>query len=187
MTNNQYIRLFIILLLLSGIMSCRSGNGPDESTASHLSDSIQADEYRRMGTSLAMKDQLELARAYFDTSIKFMPDYASAYAGRGLVRFGLKDFQGAVKDATKAIFLEPNEEDWWGNRAYAKMTMQNDTGAMNDYNHALELNEDFAWAYFNRGCLKFKLGDRAGACDDWGKAFSRDFYQAADSIFKYCR
>ena len=53
-------------------------------------------------------------------AIELNPNYAKAYYNRGIAKFDLQDYKGAIADYTKAIELNPNYAKAYYNRGIAK-------------------------------------------------------------------
>ncbi len=62
------------------------------------------------------------------------------YIKKGLKKFKNNDFKGAVDDFTKAIELDPKNDEAYYYRGKVKNKLQDFSGAINDYNKALEIN-----------------------------------------------
>ncbi|BBC24093.1 tetratricopeptide repeat protein [Pseudanabaena sp. ABRG5-3] len=102
-------------------------------------------------------------------------DDAKAYGDRGLVKYTLKDYQGAIADWNEAIRLKPDFALAYYNRGVAKYTLGDPKGAIADYNEALKIDRNWgirsaAAAYYNRGLAKSNLKDRQGEKSDLKKA-----------------
>jgi tetratricopeptide (TPR) repeat protein len=108
------------------------------------------------------------------------------------------DNQGAIRDYSKVIKLNPNDTEIYKKRATVKKEMGNYRGATNDlncaivtcwfnmgkmlhemgdkqgsidnYSQAIKLNPNYAIAYNNRGYVRYEMGDKQGAIDDYSQA-----------------
>ena len=149
-------------------------------------DSLLSEDLRRQGIMFALNEQIETALQVFDEAIRANPLNASAYGGRGMVRYGLGDIDGAFEDASKAIELDPLNGDWYGNRAFIRILLGNYEEALNDLNKSLELNPRYGWAYYRRGNVKLLMTDTAAACDDWKMAARMGEQEALDSTLVHC-
>ena len=64
---------------------------------------------------------------------------------RGQAKDGLKDYQGAIKDFSIAIRIDPENPANYSCRGFAKEELKDYQGAIDDWKIALELgNEDAA-------------------------------------------
>ena len=106
---------------------------------------------------------------YLLVFLEFGPDY-SAYINRGIAKFNLLDFNGAIADYIKSIELNPSHAPTYYNRGIAKVNLGEFYDAILDFNKAIELNPNHAQAYLNRGIAKVNLEDFIGACKDGLKA-----------------
>jgi tetratricopeptide (TPR) repeat protein len=100
------------------------------------------------------------------------PDSSRVYTGRGLMKFQLEDYWGAIQDFNKAIAVEPaaSVESYLmthyalGN---AKMALKDFLGAMEDFNKVIELRPYEIGALSGRGSAKLNLEDYKGALQDF--------------------
>lgn len=102
-------------------------------------------------------------------------DDAKSYCDRGLVKYTLKDNQGAIEDWNEAIRLKPDFALAYYNRGVVKYYLGDPKGAIADYTEALKIDRNWgirsaAAAYYNRGLAKSNLKDRQGEKLDLQKA-----------------
>jgi len=83
-------------------------------------------------------------------------------------------FEDTIKDANKAIELNPKDAEAYYNRGTAKGSLGDRIGSMKDFNKAIELKPKYSQAYYSRGFLKNKLGDHTGAMKDFNKVVTLD-------------
>ena len=95
---------------------------------------------------------------------------AEDYFNKGISKFSLEDYNGAVEDFNKAIQLKPDYANAYYNRGRAKGNLKDYTGAIADFNKAIQLKPDYADAYNKRGRAKGNLKDYTGAIADYSKA-----------------
>jgi serine/threonine protein kinase/Tfp pilus assembly protein PilF len=69
-----------------------------------------------------------------------MPQLAEAHALRAAAREKLKDFRGALEDATRALDLDPRSASAWVTRAWARNGLEDYEGTAQDAGRALELD-----------------------------------------------
>ena len=116
----------------------------------------------------------------FVTSLSYCQT-AEEYFKRGVSKFNLKDYQGAIEDITKAIEINPKDSDAFNYRGLAFNYIGFETGeiknfdnAFEDYSKAIELDSKNASAYHNRGLFKYYSEDAKGAIDDLTEASKLD-------------
>ncbi len=114
-------------------------------------------------------------------------DVAIGYFFRGNIRDKKQDMQGALKDFTRAIELNPEYTMAYNNRGIIKGSMQDFEGALQDFNKAVELDPTYAEALYNRGNANYYLKNFIEACSDWSQAEFLGFEQASKVKKKYCR
>jgi tetratricopeptide (TPR) repeat protein len=66
-----------------------------------------ADTYNSLGNVLIGNNSSE-ALEYLNRAIQIEPNNANAYANRGMARFNLQDYEGAIADYDRSIALDPN-------------------------------------------------------------------------------
>ena len=111
---------------------------------------------------------------------------AEDYFTRGLAKYDLEYYKGAVEDFNKAIQLKPDYADAYFNRGFAKNYLRDYKGAIVDLNKAIQLKPDYADAYTYRGAAKFDLKDTIGACADWSKAGELGSAKALTYFKEFC-
>jgi len=114
-------------------------------------------------------------------------DVAIGYFFRGNIRDIEKDPQGALKDFSKAIELNPEYTMAYNNRGIIKGSMQDYEGALKDFEKAVELEPEYADAIYNRGNAHYYLKQFNEACSDWGQAAYLGSKQAELIKKKYCK
>lgn len=105
-----------------------------------------------------------------DFEIESSTNNPAIYTERGNLRFSQNDFEGAIKDYSKAIELRPSFFMYYFNRGYCRHGAKDFIGAIADCSRAIELNPKHEGSYFNRGLAKCALKDLNGAYDDFEKA-----------------
>jgi Flp pilus assembly protein TadD len=80
------------------------------------------------------------------------------------------DFQGAIKEFSKALQYKPDFSQAYYQRGTAYFNAKIYDSAMMDYNVCLKMDAKQNDVLAARGTLKFVLGDRDGACSDWTAA-----------------
>ena len=87
------------------------------------------------------------ALADYSEAIKFNPDYAEAYNGRGVAWHERRDYVRAIADYSEAINLKPDYAAAYHNRGGAWTAKGEYVTAMADFNQALRLkpNDDYAY------------------------------------------
>ncbi|HDJ33012.1 MAG TPA: tetratricopeptide repeat protein [Bacteroidetes bacterium] len=149
-------------------------------------DSLLSVDLCLKGLGFALNGKLEESLDAYSEAIRINPWNATAYGGRGMIRLGLSDLEGAYQDASRAIELDSTNADWYGNRAYVEMLRGNLPGALNDLNKSLQLNPSYGWAYTKRGNVKYMMKDISGACEDWKIAIGYNETEAMDSVHRHC-
>ncbi len=125
----------------------------------------QANKFVRQALRLSdPKAQIELLNEALEIDAKHL----DALFYRGIAKYNLEDFDGAILDFTKIIFFEPDADSYY-NRGNCKFILEDFEGALLDYENAIKLDPDLIGAYFNLGNTKLKMADYKGAIDDFTK------------------
>jgi tetratricopeptide (TPR) repeat protein len=160
----------------------------DFSNAS-LKDPTNAEAYFYEGVLCAKPEAgafREFTMMNFNKAIELNPNYLEAYFYRGLEKFKLNDFRGAISDYDKAIEINKNHYESFAYRGIAKQQLNDNSGALDDYNKAIQINPKYAFGYGVRGIFKFSLGQKDKACLDFSKAGELGDKLSYEYITQYC-
>lgn len=123
------------------------------------------------------KKNYNLAIYYFDLAIIEDSLFIEAYQKRGLAKYNIGDYTGALNDYKYVLSKDPENANAYFGIASVKSTWKNDKyGAISDYTNSIEISlkkqdkEFAAVGYFLRGILKKELGDEKGYKDDMKKS-----------------
>jgi tetratricopeptide (TPR) repeat protein len=95
---------------------------------------------------------------------------ADEYLNRGLAKYSILDYTGAINDYNKAIEINPEYAQAIYYRGIAKYELKDYKGAIRDYTRSIEINPNFAVAFYNRGITRINRHDSRGAISDYTKA-----------------
>lgn len=95
---------------------------------------------------------------------------AQRFFNQGLDKLQKQDYQGAVKDFTQAIQINPKFDTAYVNRADLRLKLGDNKGAAEDYTQAMRTNPNFTYLYNSRGKAREALGDSKGAITDYTQA-----------------
>jgi len=115
-------------------------------------------------------------------------DNIKRYNDIGMFKYKIGDYVGAIQEFNKEIILNPNNANFFMNRATMKAKLSDFRRANQDLDKAIELKPDFKEAYYNRGLNKLIINDndKEGACLDWSKAGELGYSEAYELIREYC-
>ncbi len=115
-----------------------------------------------------------LALQDFESISKLNANYLHNYYNRGLSKYYLKNFIGAVKDFDNEIINDSNSPGVYFYRALAKNEIKDYAGAIKDFDKVLLFDSYVSEVYYNRGNAKKELNDYSGALRDYDKAIELD-------------
>lgn len=129
----------------------------------------QANKLLRQGLrSTNYNEQIEL----FTQVIELDQKNLDAYFYRGLAKFNMADYNGAILDYTKVIFHKADADTYY-NRGNSKFALDDYEGAKEDYMKALELNNNLVDAAYNLGLTQVFLGEFSDAIKNFDKVTNR--------------
>ena len=133
-----------------------------------------------LGNAKYMLGALDEALANYNKAIELEPDFAEAYASRGILFRKLEQYDKAEKDLTKLIELEPNLAAAYTSRGDLLLEIRQYDKAEKDLAKAIELKPDLAVAYVSYGNLLCKLEQYKKAEANYNKAIELkpDFAEA---------
>ena len=110
--------------------------------------------------ALKLSKQGEYSKAIreFDKILGQQPYYADALSDRGVAKYHVNDYDGALDDLNVALKLEPHNPYRYASRAYIRDRAGDTQGAIEDYRKAIELEPENAVSQNNLGLLEEKLG-----------------------------
>ena len=116
----------------------------------------------------------------FNTAIYSKPDGFQAYFLRGIAKFSLGDFNGAINDFTKTLSIHPLYMRAYHYRGISRDRVYDYAHAISDYDKALEIDPFNPDIFTARGDTKMHLNDLHGAIMDYTSAIQleRDIHSA---------
>jgi protein O-mannosyl-transferase len=97
-----------------------------------------------------------------------------------------RKYSEAIDLYNKAIALDPQRVESYGNRGIAKHCLQDYEGAMRDYSKAIELNPSFSRAYANRAAIFILWNKQEEACKDFHTAYNLGLTGVLPALQAYC-
>ena len=97
-----------------------------------------------------------------------------AYNNRATAKYNFNDYEGAAKDFTEIIKINPRRADTYYNRGVTKNKLNDHEGAIDDYNKSIKIFPKNAKTYYNCGITKSELKNYKGAIGDYNKAIKID-------------
>jgi tetratricopeptide (TPR) repeat protein len=109
------------------------------------------------------------------------------YYYRGIEKDKAKDFEGAIKDFSESIKINPSAKTYI-ERANSKNDLNDTSGAISDLQRAIEIDPKNTDAYYELGRLKYYNGDYYGSLSAFesrynNKEWSGDYYDLFSQYF----
>ncbi|NCA85762.1 MAG: tetratricopeptide repeat protein [Clostridia bacterium] len=158
------------LMALGAITQQRNTDWSDSITL--FTDLIQKDPdhghpYLIRGITWYQQGKMELALTDYNQSILRDTTDAKAFANRASVR-GIKgDYAGALRDANRALRIEPGYASAINNRATANFYLENYKQAVADYDALIAMDSSDAGNYRKKMMVLEKMADTAALIDSY--------------------
>ena len=107
-------------------------------------------------------------------SITSFGQTADEYLKNGIVKHNSKDFEGAIKDYSKAIKTDKNLRDGYFNRGVCELALQNFKAAKKDFDKTIELDSLFGQAFYSRATVLVSQQHYTDALPDLDKTIELD-------------
>jgi tetratricopeptide (TPR) repeat protein len=102
------------------------------------------------------------------------PEPAVLLYNRGVTRYDLRDWDGAIADFEEALWLNPHRVMTWIKRGNARFNKGDLDEAINDFNQALQIDPRSVMALNNRGLAWQNKGKLDAALNDYSRALELD-------------
>ena len=106
---------------------------------------------------------------------------------RGVTRYNLQDFDGAIVDYSKAIELDIENPTYYDNRALCREQKQDFAGAVEDYSMSIDLFPTDPETFLSRGKVKIRMNNTYDGCLDLKRAEEMGSADARAIIRKQCK
>ena len=114
----------------------------------------------------AARWRLEQVKKSFSSQEEEPPQTAENYFNRAFTHYIRGNYDGAIKDYTEGLRLQPNDVYAWLNRGNAWAEKGEYDKAIDNYKEAIRLEPDFAVAWSGRGDAWYRKGEYDKAIDD---------------------
>ena len=99
---------------------------------------------------------------------------ANDYLKSGIEKHNSKDFEGAIKDYSKAIKADKNLRDGYFNRGICELALKDFKSAKRDLDKTIELDPNFVKAYYSRATVLVSQQQYSQALPDLDKTIELD-------------
>jgi len=133
------------------------------------SSSVRGESFYYLGGIAFENKKYTEAIQYYDSSLKYLPDYAFAFNDRGSAKRMLEKYDEAIADYKKAIQADPKMAIAYSNMGSVERKQENLEAALKDYSKAIEIDPKSVIAYNSRGVVYRDLKEYAKAIADFDK------------------
>ena len=147
------------------------------STISILASPQYADPSARLvyaGNQLVEEGRFREAISEYDEAVRLDPEFALAYANRGLAYDSLGQYERAIRNYDEAVRRDPQMAVAYNDRGLAYFSLDQHQRAIQDFDEAIRLDPKDALAYANRGFTYFSLSQHQQAIQDFDEAIRLD-------------
>ncbi len=99
---------------------------------------------------------------------------ANDFLQSGITKHNAKDFEGAIKDYSKAIKEDKNLRDAYFNRGVCEQALKDNKSAKKDFDKTIEIDPNFAKAYYSRATVSVSNEKFLDALPDLDKVIEID-------------
>jgi tetratricopeptide (TPR) repeat protein len=153
-------KYFLYLLFPIVAFSCNSGPSAKdyyEMGVEKLKGKINDADRSRIGNE---------ALADFDKAIELKPEYVDALDRRAVLKRGLGDYNGSIKDAEKIIDINPKSSEPWFFIGETKFLHNDYSGSANAYDKAIAIDSTKAFYYYYKAMAEKEMNNLTGALKD---------------------
>jgi len=148
-----YISLSCILIAFMVVTSCKTHKNTTNSNESNNINLVTAQDYFKLGSDQLDKKNYDEALKLLNQAVQRDSTNGNNFAYRGMAKYYMKDFKGAVSDYNKAVKLIPDYGEVYDLRGVAKGELGDKTGACEDWNKAFELGFNKAFDLIQKYCI----------------------------------
>jgi tetratricopeptide (TPR) repeat protein len=105
----------------------------------------------------------------------------------GNEQFEKEEWQAAIKDYDRTIFLHPGHWRAYNNRGACQYKLGNKAAAIDDYSFAAMTNPGSGMIWLNLGKVKLETGNIEGACGDLTRALQLGQKEAEKDLVEHCQ
>jgi len=99
---------------------------------------------------------------------------ADEYLKSGIAKHNTKDYEGAIKEYSKAIKVDKNFRDGYFNRGVCELALQDFKAAKKDLDKTIEIDSTFVKAYYSRATVMVSQQKYTEALPDLNKTIELD-------------
>ncbi len=132
----------------------------------HFDNSSQYNDWYEKGNQAYQSGTYEEAVRYYTKAIELQPNNSEAYNSRGWSKYLLRQYQGAILDASKSLQIQPKHYTYH-TRGAAHLELGNYTQAIQDLSKAIALHDEEVLYFSDRAKAYVLHGLYEKAIDDY--------------------
>lgn len=136
-----------------------------------------------VGNDSQVNDSREVQR--WNKIIQYAPAMAAAWHLRGIAKYRMGDYRGAIADQQQAAILEPANEQVYLAAAYARLALKQYRAAVQALSHAIAINPVNTATWYHRGFIWQQLGQTNKARFDFSRANELGLETAKDKLMGF--
>mgnify|MGYP003583059875 CR=1 FL=1 len=177
---SNYTYLIVVNDKVTSYNNSNSNSTQKKSATSEQNAAVYYEKAQELWKNKDERGALEQINLSIDAS----PNYAGSYYFRGFIYlYGIKNFDKAVDDFTKAIQMQTDFEGAYFYRGMSYNRLEKSIEAIKDFTKVISFNKDNTDAYFMRALVKSNMNDRQGAISDYDEILKRE-KNAKPSVYK---
>jgi len=122
----------------------------------------------------------------YDKYISLEYDFINSYFYRGLSKFALKDFRGALNDFSFVTKIDNSDANAYMNVGLCLIELNRHEEAILPLSTSIEIDNKSAYSYYLRGISFAMTGKKERGCSDLSKSGELGYEEAYNAINHFC-
>lgn len=145
--------IFITFIAVIGCKTHKYSAVSNEDGSGNNIATVTSQDYLNQGNDQIKKKNYNEALILLNKAVELDTTNGNIYAYRGMAKYYLNDFKGAITDYDKAVKIIPDYGEVYDLRGVAKGELKDKVGACEDWNKAFELGYNKAYNLIEKFCI----------------------------------